>query len=101
MAKDEDKYYLLEVSGNYADEFNVSGREVTDDTSRAEKFKKMNDYDGDHQHYFGSNEGVEIRDLDFKVSEISKNQYDVLDSFDISGILSTSSLIWALDDDDL
>lgn len=80
-------YVLVKYHADYADEFDVYGFRVLTRSKWAEIVEDVrNTWDGPTETYFGTNEFVEYEDFDdwfrdFKVTEISEEEFKVFEKF--------------------
>jgi hypothetical protein len=79
------KYYIITIRANYADEFDVTAFKVfSEEELKNWKKSYIDEYGTDyHDAYFGTNEEVEISFNDYKIKEISENDYKTLKNLDL------------------
>ncbi|AYJ73206.1 hypothetical protein HOU41_gp138 [Proteus phage Stubb] len=75
------KYAVVVMSANYADEFDIDGMLLLDDASDIkEAMLAIDNLDvvPDEEIYFGTNEGIYLRDISATITMLSKEEFAVL-----------------------
>lgn len=94
------KYYLVQYSGNYADEFDIYFHTVMSEDELKEAKKTISNTSWEYEEfYFGTNESIDISTYDLiqnlnNAKELTEEQYNVLTDLGITNISFGDGLNW-------
>lgn len=77
------KYYVAEVSGNYADEFDISSHAIIDEQEKNVLGMRVL-VTGKREVYFGTNEALDLGTIDIEVQEISEADIEIIEKYNLT-----------------